>query len=143
AAAAGVPDRGPPHVSVLRRQCGAWLRRVEADVGAGRGVGIGDGAPGAGAAARPCLAVASGPADAGAVARGALALVAAGARAGADVGVVWRAAVVAGVLRADLGPEPGLPAPQWLHPGSRPGGCAVHLRVWQPAGGDGQPRHPG
>ena len=27
AAVAGVPDRGPPHVSVLRRQCGAWLRR--------------------------------------------------------------------------------------------------------------------
>src|SRR5690606_9669093 len=89
-AAAGGPGGGPPHVPVLRRQRGARLRRLAADVGAGGGVGAGDGPPGAGAVARLRLAVAGGPADAGALARGAVALVAARPRARAAVGAVRR-----------------------------------------------------
>src|SRR5690606_19895409 len=95
-AAAGVPDRGPPHVPVLRRQHRPRLRRLAADVGAGRDLGAGDGAPGAGAAARLRLAVAGRRADAGAGDRRAVALVAARAGAGPAVGAVRRPAVVAG-----------------------------------------------
>src|SRR5690606_15945626 len=107
-AVAGVPHGRAPDVPVLRRERGARLRGVAADVGPGRGLGADDGAPRAGSRPRLCLALDRGPADAGPVARVPVALVAARARARAGVGAVPRPAVVAGHLRAVLGPEPGL-----------------------------------
>src|SRR5690606_5140620 len=104
-AAAGVPDRCPPHVPVLRRQYRAGLPAMAADVAAGRDLGAGDAAPAARAAARLRLAVAGGPADAAAVGVRAVALVAARRGARAAARAVRRPAVVAGHVRAVLAAE--------------------------------------
>src|SRR5690606_37627761 len=113
------------HVPVLRRQRGARLRLLAADVAAGRLLGAVPAAPGPGARARLRLAVAGRPAAAGAVAPGAVALVAARAEARHPRGAVPGAGVAARDLRALCDPEPGLFRRCRVHPGPRAGARAV------------------
>src|SRR5690606_18311871 len=142
-AASGVPDRGAPHVPLLRGERGAGLRGVAAAVAAGGVLGAVPGPPRARAAARLRLALAGGPAAACPLAAGAGALVAARPEAGDPRRAVPRPGLAAGDLRAVCPAEPAVLRRRRLPARPGAGARAVRRLLRQPAGGDGNARDPG